>query len=94
MSKRVGQEGASVVLEGREKMLFQVRTPSPPFASIILEERGGGGCPAQGFSLFKASFSSKALDCNRCDVNKVELNFTFSSHLHMLEAGIHLRRWV
>lgn len=28
--ERVGQEGASVVLEGREKMLFQVRTPSPP----------------------------------------------------------------
>lgn len=62
---------------------------------------------AESFSLLKASFThhcgllrSQALDsggiydCNRCDINKVELNFTFSSHLHMLDRGLHLRTLV
>lgn len=75
-------------------MLFQVRPPTP------IGQRyawwGVGGSFSRLLAVQSQLFQQGAgfCDCNRCDINKVELNFTFSSHLHMLEAGIHLRRWV
>lgn len=78
MCKRVGQEGASVVLEGRgpdppTETCFSRSDPPPPLASVMLG--GGWGGPSQGFSLFKASFSSKVLDSvTVTDVISIKLN--------------------